>query len=112
MINFGTSPDRLDEMIETMREVLTDVLHNPPSEENLGKIKEIQRRERETSMKENNFWLGQLVRAVSLNEPLNQFLEYERMIDALTADMILDAARTYITLDEYIQVLLLPEDKD
>jgi zinc protease len=112
MINFGTSPDRLDEMIETMREVLTDVLHNPPSEENLGKIKEIQRRERETSMKENNFWLGQLVRAVSLNEPLNEFLEYERMIDALTADMILDAARTYITLDEYIQVLLLPEDKD
>jgi zinc protease len=111
MINFGTSPDRVDEMIETMRTVLTDATENPASDEDIGKIKEIQRRERETGMKENGFWMGQLMRAISLGEPLNQFMQYEKMIDGLTAQHILDAAKKYINLERYVQVVLLPEEK-
>ncbi len=111
MINFGTDPDRVDEMLTTMRDVLKDVSTNPASEENLGKIKEIQRREREKGMKENGFWMGQIMRAVSQDEPPNQFLQYEKMIDGLNAEQILTAARKYINLDRYVQVVLLPELK-
>ena len=88
-----------------------DAQAKPASDENLNKIKEIQRREREKGMKENGFWMGQIMRSVSLDEPLNQFLQYDKMIDGLTAQMITDAANKYIHLDNYVQVVLMPEGK-
>ena len=111
MINFGTNPERVDEMLEALQAVMIDAQTNPASAENITKIKEIQRREREKGMKENGFWMSQMMRALSLNEPLNQFLEFEKMIDGLTPEMILEAARKYIHLEHYVQVVLMPEEK-
>ena len=110
-ISFGTSPERLDEMIDELFSVLEEAKNSLPSEEDVNKIKEIQRREREKNLKENNFWLGQLMNAVRLEEPLDQFLRYEKMIDGLTAEAIRDAARKYLDMENYIQVVLLPEEK-
>ncbi len=111
IINFGTNPDRVAELVATTFDVLKNVKEQAPSEENLNKIKEIQRREREKGMKENGFWISQIARAVSNNEPLNQFLAYDKLIDGLNGEMIRQAAVKYLNFDRYVQVALFPEKK-
>lgn len=109
-IYFGTNPERVDELTTTLMTVLEDVRSNPATEENISKIKEIQRRERETNLEENNWWLGQLRSAVLNDGPLNEWMRYEAMIDALDADMLLEAAQKYINMDNYIEIVLYPEE--
>lgn len=108
-ISFGTKPDRVKELIGTLKDVLEDVRNNPASEENINKIKEIQRRERETNLKENGWWLGILRSEVLNNAPLNEWQRYDAMIDALDADMLHEAAKKYINMDNYVQVVLYPD---
>jgi hypothetical protein len=48
---------------------------------------------------------------VSNNEPLNQFLAYDKLIDGLTGEMIRQAAVKYLNFDRYVQVALFPEKK-
>lgn len=109
MVSFGTDPDRVDELLGTLFDVLKDTRDNLSTEENLNKIKELQRREREKSAKENGFWIGQLQNAINNGDPLNQFLQFDRQIDALTLRDLQNAAQRYLNLDNYVQVVLYPE---
>jgi zinc protease len=75
----------------------------------LQKVKETQRRSLETSLRENRYWLGQLVAARRYGSDPRNLLRYEDLISALTADDIRRAAQLYLRLDNYVQVTLVPE---
>jgi zinc protease len=75
----------------------------------LQKVKESQRRSLETSMRENRYWLGQLVAAQRYGTDPRNLLSYEELISALSTDDIRRAAQLYIRLDNYVQVTLMPE---
>lgn len=111
MIQFGTSPDRVEELTATLFKVLEDVRTNATDEETVKKIQEIQRRARETNLKENGWWLGRLRGAMNNNEPLNDFMQYDEKVDGLTAEILLEAAQKYMPMDNYVQVVLYPEEK-
>ncbi|MBE0644565.1 MAG: insulinase family protein [Bacteroidetes bacterium] len=111
MVNFGTDPARVDELLGTLFDVLKDTRDNLTTEENLNKIKELQRRERETNMKENGFWLGRLQSSLMNNDPLNEWLDYDSKIDALSLQDLQKTAQKYLDLENYIQVVLYPEAK-
>ncbi|MFA6234591.1 MAG: insulinase family protein, partial [Bacteroidota bacterium] len=111
LVNFGTDPERVDELLGTLRDVLKDTRDNLTTEVNLNKIKELQRRERETSIKENSFWLGRLQASLTNNDPLNEWLDYDTRIDGLTLEALQSSAQKYINLDNYVQVVLYPEAK-
>ena len=70
---------------------------------------ETQRRERETDLKENGFWL-QTLRFYDYNhEDPGQILDLETWIAGLDSDDIRNAARRYLDEQNYVQVALLPE---
>ncbi|MBR9974949.1 MAG: insulinase family protein [Bacteroidetes bacterium] len=108
-VTFGTDPARVEELRGTLFEVLEDTKKNLSTEENLQKIKEIQRRERETSMKENGFWLGRMQASLTNNDPLDEWLDYQSKIDGLTLEALRAAAQQYIDFDNYVQVVLYPD---
>jgi zinc protease len=110
-VGFGTDPSRVDELLGTLFTVLKDTKDNLTTEENLQKIQEIQRREREKNLKENGFWLGRLQSSLTHGDPLNEWLAFETHISGLTREALRDAARKYINLDNYVQVVLYPEKK-
>ncbi|MDT8325007.1 MAG: insulinase family protein, partial [Bacteroidota bacterium] len=111
LINFGTKPERVDELTGELFSVLNSVRSEPVAQETIDKIKEMQRRERETNLKENSWWMGQLQGAIMYNEPLNRWMQYDDMIKALDADMLMQAAKKYLNMDNYLQVVLYPEEK-
>jgi zinc protease len=109
-ISFPCAPENVDDLIAATMAEIEDIQKNGVSEEDLNKIKETQRRDREESLKTNGFWLGQLGAYYRNGADLDSFYEREKMLEALTSNDLKDAANKYLKMDNYVQVVLMPED--
>jgi zinc protease len=80
-----------------------------PRQEDIDKVTEAQRRQRETDLRENSYWLSQLVSADRYDADPGNILTYEELIDTLDIEMIREAAIRYLRTDNFVQVSLYPE---
>lgn len=108
-IGFGADPTRMDELVEALFAEIRLLQTEGPSDSVVQKVKEAQRRSRETSLRENRYWLSQLMAAERYGVDPRSILTYEELVSALTAEDIRRAAQWYLRLDNYVQVTLLPE---
>jgi zinc protease len=74
-------------------------------------VKEKLRRERETSLKQNGFWIGALQLLISNGENPEEILSFDRRAAALTPEILRDAARRYLDNSAYVLGVLNPEDR-
>ena len=110
-ISFTCDPARVDELTAAVLEEIEEVKEEGPAEGDVGKVQEQQRRERETSLEENAFWLGTLDFYYSQeDEELLDVLAYPDLIRSLSAEEVEEAAERYLDLDRFVQVVLYPED--
>jgi len=108
-VTFGTAPERLEELTDAVFLQIDSLQRFGPSQEDIDKVKETQRRQRETNLRENSYWLSQLVSADRYDLDPRDILTYERLVDALDIETIQTAARNYLRTDNYVQVSLYPE---
>jgi zinc protease len=73
-------------------------------------VKEMQRREYETDLKENRFWLSSLRFYYFHGEDPRNIFELEKYIENLNSGAIKTAARKYLNQDNYVMVVLYPEE--
>ena len=111
-ISFGADPERLGELTDAAFAAIDSLSTHGASDENLAKVKETQRRQRETDMKENGFWLSVLNVYDRNGEDLRLILEYDRLVEGLTAEAIGEAAAQYFDFDNYVEVRLVPEGEE
>jgi zinc protease len=107
-IGFGSSPERLDELVEATFAALERLKQDGPTEDELARVKEMQRRERETSLRQNGFWLGQIAAYDREGFELSDILTADRLTEELTAELIRETAREVLRPDNFIRVTLLP----
>ena len=107
-VGFGAEPERLEELVGATFEEIARLQSEGPDSATLAKVKETQRREWQTSLRENGFWLGQLARAARDGSDPRGLLGFPARVDALTAEMIKDAATKYLSRERYVRVSLLP----
>jgi len=108
-VYFGCDPKRAEELIQAIFDEMDTVKGDDNLDEYIDKVQEQQRRQRETSLEQNGFWLGTLdFYYEHPDEDLLDVLRYEELIDSLTADDIRQAAREYLRNDRYVQVVLYP----
>jgi zinc protease len=110
-VNFGASPDNISRMIDRTFQEVARLTKEGPSEDLVTRVKETARREHETALRQNGFWLGRLQSAKLLDRDPLLILKREERIDALTRENIQEAFRTYFPLDRYTSVTLMPEKK-
>jgi zinc protease len=108
-IAFGSDPERLDELTEAALSAIDSLARHGASDENLAKVKETQRRQRETDLRENSFWLSVLDVYDRYDEDLRLILDYDRLVEELSAKAIGDAAALYFDMENYVEVRLVPE---
>jgi zinc protease len=108
-VAFGADPERLDELTAAAFSAMDSLALHGASPENLAKVKETQRRQRETDLEENGFWLSVLTVYDRYGEDLRLIMDYDRLVDDLSADAIGEAAATYLDRDNYVEVKLVPE---
>src|SRR5437879_8575486 len=59
-IDFGSAPERVDELVQTAFREIRQIQDSGATAFEVGKVREIQRRVRETSLRQNSYWIGQL----------------------------------------------------
>ncbi|MBN1212427.1 MAG: insulinase family protein [candidate division Zixibacteria bacterium] len=110
-ISFGCDPKRVDELTGVIMTQIDSLKTFGLEESYIEKVKEMQRRERETQLKENNFWLRSLSQIFEEHEDPMNLLDFENLINTLTVEKVRRAAEKYFDTGNYIKVVLYPEDK-
>lgn len=108
-IAFTCSPDNVDELIEAALSEVKALQENGPSMENLNKVRETHLRDFEKGLKENGFWLGNLAFYVQNDLPPEQILTFPDRANALTPEIVRDAAIRYFSTENMLVARLMPE---
>jgi zinc protease len=108
-ISFGCAPERVEELTGATLSVIDSLQRFGTTTGNLTKVRETQRRERETQLQRNAFWLNALESYYSNHEDPAQINSYSALVDSLTREAIQQAAQKYFTMDHYVRIVLSPE---
>ena len=108
-IDFGCAPGRADSMVAAALEEVRKLRDAGPSDADLQREQEIQRRELETSLRENGYWLGSLQVVSRLGWDPRRIARRRERIDRLTTADLKETFRKYFPPDRYTVVTLLPE---
>ena len=108
-ISFGCAPDRIEELTKAALSVIDSLRMYGTTAENLKKVRETQRRERETQLQQNSFWLNALELYYSNHEDPEQITRYLDLVESLTLETIQRAAQKYFNMSNYVAIVLSPE---
>ena len=108
-IEFGCAPENVDEMVDRVFGVLSEMSENGLPESYITKVREQQRRRRETQWRENGFWLRALSEYYRHDWDPLLLLQHDDLLDGLGSDTVRDAVRKYFDPDQYVLGVLYPE---
>jgi len=111
-IGFGCAPERVEELTNTVFVQIDSMKSFRPDSTYILKVQESQRRQYETDLKENDFWLGSLFSAYIHQQDSLYILDFETLVDNLSAESIQRAARDYFNVENYVRVVLVPEKEE
>ena len=107
---FGSDPDRVDELFgEVIGEI--EWLQDGGEQSYLGTAKEILRTARKEQVRENGFWLNQIMAASQRGEPFVEIVGFDERLEALTLEQVAGVTERYFTTDEYLRVVLYPVEE-
>jgi zinc protease len=108
-IAFGSAPERAEELTSVVFHHIDSLQTTGPSSDDIVKVQEAQRRARETNLRQNSYWVGQLVGRVVEDTDLRQILSAGDLTEALDIATVREAARRLFDLNNFVYVVLLPE---
>ena len=110
-ISFGSSPESVEKLEEGARAEVARLQKEGPSADDVQKAREIERRELETALKQNPYWLGSLQTVHMLGWDPASIARRPQRIDLITRDSLRGAFVRYFPLDRYTVVSLFPEKR-
>ena len=108
-VDFTCDPARVEELRGEVFKVLAEFRDQPLPEAYTRNEQEINRRERELAVQTNGFWMGAIRGALSRGEDPSEILTWGDRNAAITPANIQRAAQDWIHLDQYTELILLPE---
>jgi zinc protease len=108
-IGFGSDPARVEELVKAVFQEIESLKTKGPSEKDVSDAREALSREYETGMKQNGWLITQLAAKYQLEDDPREILELEKSIQALSRQVIQEAARAYLNTKRYVRVSLYPE---
>jgi zinc protease len=111
-INFGTDPERVEELINVIFQEIETFKSEGATEDELRDAKQAMYREYETGIKQNRWLLTQLYFRYLEGEDLESLFDYSKSLENLTAEVIHEAAKTYLNMENYVKVTLFPEKEE
>jgi zinc protease len=108
-IAFSTDPERVDELVGAVFEILAGVRDDGPSADLMTKATAQILRNHEVALEDNGFWLDVLTDyALDTEADPRRILDFEADVAALTAQEIQQIAADILSEEQYIQVVLYP----
>ncbi len=108
-INFGCAPEEVDTLVGEIFTEIERLKTEGVEASYVEKVREIQRRQRETSLKENGFWLGGLKTYYAAGLDPRLLLAFDQLVESVTPETVQQAARQYLDTERYVLGVLKPE---
>jgi zinc protease len=111
-LSFNCQPEETFSLIQIIDQEVNKMMADTVSQEEINTVKEKSRQSRIVNLKENSFWISQLVGRYKYELPLeNIFLEkLEGQLNEVNQPAILQAAKKFLSKENYIELILMPED--
>jgi zinc protease len=108
-VSFTCSPDNVADLTQATLDEIKRLQKDGPSNDNLEKVRETVLRNYEKGLKEDGFWLSNLIFYRENDLPFPGILKLPDRAKALTANKVRNAARKYFASDNVLIARLLPE---
>ena len=109
-VQYGSSPENVEKLTQAVFALVDTLKTQGPSAADVEKVREQLIRARETELKTNGYWSGNIAARDQAGEDLAGLLEpYDRMLRALDPALIRRAAQKYLDEKNYARFILLPE---
>jgi zinc protease len=109
-VEFESSPQNVETLTKSVLALIDTMKTRGPSAADVEKVKEQMIRGRETELKTNGYWVGNISGRDQSGEDIAGLLEpYDRLIRSLTPAQVQQAARLYFDTKNYARFVLLPE---
>jgi zinc protease len=108
-VGFGCAPDETEALIETLFAELEKVKAEGLDASYIEKVQESQRRGREVSLRENNFWMQVLQSYYTFDWELGKIHDYDQLVDLITPESLQKVAARYLNTERYVLAVLHPE---
>lgn len=110
-IQFGSDPQRTEELVKRVFQEIELLKTNGPTEKQLNDVKEALVREFETSSKQNNYLLSQISLRNQIGEGAESLWQLPERYKKLDAATIKETAKKYLNTNAVVKVMLFPEKK-
>jgi zinc protease len=108
-IQFGSSPDNVDKLVAAALKEIERLKVEGPSADDLSKVKELERRDLETNVKQNSYWMGSMQTVHTYGWDPAGIARRDQRTERLTQDNIKQMFQKYFPMDRYTLVTLKPE---
>lgn len=107
-------PDKAETIEQAVIDILKGYINNGPADSTLAKVQEQMIINRESSMQNNGYWMGQIYGSYYYGENRDgnaSLDDYAKRVKAVKASDIQKMAKKFINLKNYVVVMLKPEAK-
>jgi len=108
-VSFGSAPDRVDGLQKAVLAEVTRLRDAGPTAEDVQKVQEMERRELETSTRQNPYWVGSLQTVHMLGWDAASIARRGERTESLSVKVLHDTIAKYFPLERYVVVTLRPE---
>ena len=105
---WGCSPENTDKLVVTVFEEAKKLKTSGPTESDVKKVKETLIRNRETAMKENQYWLNMLTNIYRHGDKPMTLEEYKKLVNSVKAKDIRRVTQQYFNDTNYVLGELKP----
>jgi zinc protease len=103
-------PENVEKLTAALFEIIKNAQEGKLEQKDLDKVKETLKKDYQTRIQSNDFWLTNLSSAhIDGNNPEN-LLDYEARVDALTLKDLQNAAKKFLDMNNYVRAVLYPEN--
>lgn len=111
VIEFGCEPGREEILTKAVFEQISWFQNDIVPEKYIGKLKENWKRNQEEGLKNNNWWLDQIVTKEMQNLSLETISDTKSYLKELSGVAMQNLAKEYLKQDNYVKATLMPQKK-
>jgi zinc protease len=108
-ISFGCSPENVDALVKAVFDEIVRARAHGFEESYVAKVKQAQRRQRQTAVRENGFWRSVLAGYYRRGEDPRLILAHDELVEAVSTETLKAAAERYLDTERYVLGTLRPE---
>ena len=109
-IGFPCGPENTEKLTVSALKELQHIIDNGPDEKDVAKFKQGELLGFKNSIKENSYWLSNFISSYINGSSPEEILNYEKLVNEITAKDIQKIASQYLSKDKVIGILM-PEEK-